>query len=424
MSRRIIQDVISRVIEASRRDGDSHEEAPRSHQGKRRRIWVSILLVVISSAFVLGLFLLVSSSFSHVSIKVITTKKDIDLDELIFLNKDGGGGGVKYNLMRFEGTESSKVPITGSKIVSKAATGSVTIYNSYSPATQKLVVGTRLETKDGKIYKIVKPVIVPGTRVSSGKTLPGTIDVSVVASLPGDKFNIPPTEFTIPGLKGSPKYQKIYAKSDKDILGGFSGEIKTLTATDLQKARSELQESIKRKLTKDALTQVPKGFLFYEDALLLNFKDNAMDSSSLIETAKETSSLKVTGVLSAIIIDENDLKKLIINKKITDPSSDTKILVFGLDKIILKVLNKDKIDPSGNGSVLVKITGKLSLVWDFDDDVLKNRLIGIKKSKFQEVFKDFPVIEKAETIFSPSWALYFPSDIKRIGIDKNFGLKQ
>ena len=99
-----------------------------------------------------------------------------------------------------------------------------------------------------------------------------------------------------------------------------------------------LEETIRQKLTKNALTQVPKGFLLYEDLIFISFKDNTVDNSSLVENAGETESLRVTGALSAIIINDNDIKNLIINKKIPDLTKDTKLIISNLDKLILKIL--------------------------------------------------------------------------------------
>ncbi len=409
MSRRIIQDIISRVTSSP----------PHEAKGEKK-IWRFVFFVGIGSILVLILFFFFSSSFSRVSVRVETTKKEISLDELIFLNKDGAGGGVKYDLMKLEDTELSNVPVTGSKIVSRLATGNVTIYNSYSSTAQKLLIGTRLQTKDGKIYKINNAVIVPGTSILGGKIVPGSVSVPVKASLAGVAYNIPASDFTIPGFQGGPKYEKFYAKSNKEITGGFSGEIKISSPADLQKARSSLEEVIKQKLTKNAFAQVPKNFILYEDLTFLNFKDNTIDNSSLVENAGEAGSLKVTGTLNVIIIDSNNLRNFIVNKKIPDLNKDAKIIISGLDKLTLKILNKEKVNINVLDTIIVRGTGKLPAVWDFDENILKTKLLGIKKSKYQDVFKEFPVIEKASADFSPWWAIYFPTDPTRIEINKGF----
>ncbi len=420
MSRKIIQDIFSRETPANRSKDVNKEGSLGHHNSPKRRTWTTIFFILAGSGLALGVFLILSSSFSRVLVKVATTRKDINLSEVAFLNKDGSGGGIKYQVMLLKTTESAKVHITGVKVISKSATGIATIYNSYSSAPQNLVSGTRLETKDGKIYKIEKPVIVPGTTVVGGKVIPGSINISVRASSSGANYNIPPSDFTIPGFAGNPKYLKIYAKSKEDITGGFSGEIKTVTQSDLQEARSKLKNAIGQKLTKDAFTQVPKGFLLYEDATVINFADNSIDNSSLVGDEEGGMNLKVTGTLSAIIISSDDLKKFIVDKKLGDLKGDTKVIISNLDKITLTILNKDKINLNSNINILVKFSGNLPIIWDFDEKIFKSRLLGIKKSKYQDVLRDFNMIEKAEATLSPSWALYFPSSLKRIEIDKGF----
>ncbi len=73
----------------------------------------------------------------------------------------------------------------GKNVTGKKAEGSVTIYNEFSNAPQPLVATTRLETSDGKIFRIVKGVTVPGTTLVDGEIKPGAIEVQVVADQPG-----------------------------------------------------------------------------------------------------------------------------------------------------------------------------------------------------------------------------------------------
>ena len=417
----MIQDIIARVTPASRHLPSNNEEPLLRHRGiseNKRKTWMSLFFVLGGAILVLALFLLFSSAFSRVMIKITTTKKVVSLNEAVLLNRDGSSGAIKYNLMKFKDSESVTVPITGTKVIQRPASGYVTIYNSYSATAQKLVVGTRLETADAKIYKILKAVSVPGTSVVNGKIIPGFIEVSIKASLPGEKYNSSPTDFTIPGFKGTLKYAKIFAKSSKNIVGGFSGETKISSAADIQKARVKLQETIRQKLTKDALVKVPEGFLLYTDAIFINFSDNSADSSSLISTGPGGGTLNVDGVLNAIILNSEDLKKFIVSKKFADLSGDASIVIKDIDKLSLEILNKDKINISSVDSIMTKISGSLPVAWDFDENSLKNKLVGIQKSKYQDVFKGFSVIEKAEVVFSPSWALYFPGDVSRIQIDK------
>lgn len=422
MNRKIIQDLVPKTEPSHRkRVSDMEmEDDTEEYEEPKRRVWILVLFILAVGVLTLGAFLILSSLYSRVSVKVSTTTKNITLDEILSINKDGAGNAIRYDLMNMKESESASVPTTGSKVVQGFAVGTVTIYNSYGKESQRLVAGTRLETKDGKIYKIDKAVTVPGISVSGGKTIPGEVDVTAKASEVGMRYNIPPSEFTIPGFKGNPKYEKFYAKSNKDFTGGWSGELKIASPADIQSARLKLQESLKQKLMKTAIVQTPKGFLLYPDAMFITFSDNTINNSSLIETGEEKTNLQVDATLNAVMIGVDDLKKFLLNKKLSNLDKNQKTVLSDLDKIGFKIINKDRVNLERGDSFVAKIDGAISVMGDFDESDLKNKLSGIKKSKYQEVFKDFPVIEKAEATFSPSWALYFPRDVGRITIDKGF----
>ncbi len=419
MSKKFIQDVVSR--NNSHDDGNERQdfEVHHHHRHKRKGI-MTAFYVLISSIFVIGIFVAISSTYSNVVVKVTTTKKDVSVNDSVILTKDGLNGALKYDIMALDATESGSLPVSGTKNVQTTAVGSVTIYNSYSKSTQTLVSGTRLQTKDGLIYKIEKTVNVPGIYMTGDKTFPGSIDVSVRASQPGQKYNIPPSDFTIPGFSNSPKFLKITAHSKNNISGGFIGEVKTATQASIDEMRSRLQDTIKQKLTQKALLQAPKDMIVFNDAMTINFTDNAINNSIQVDTDSKGTNLTVKGTLNAILISINDLKKLIIKNDIGSAGKDANIVLSGMNDLNFKIANKDKLNLSLAPSISATIQGNLTAVWDFDTDALKAKLIGIKKSNYQEMFKEFNVIEKAEAIFTPSWAFSFPNDPSRIEIDKNF----
>ena len=101
--------------------------------------------------------------------------------------------------------------VTGKNAASgKKAHGSVVIYNEYNSSPQTLVATTRLESSDGKIFRLTKNIVVPGTTVVGGSPQPGAIEAEVVADQAGSEYNIDQTKFTIPGFSGGPKFDKFY----------------------------------------------------------------------------------------------------------------------------------------------------------------------------------------------------------------------
>src|SRR3989344_6062534 len=102
------------------------------------------------------------------------------------------------------GEESKVVQDTKTKDVIEKAKGTVLIYNNFSSVPQRLDIDTRLEGSNGKIYKTVKKIVVPGMRSSA----PGSVEVGIYAAAGGEEYNSGPLDFTIFGFKGTPKYSK------------------------------------------------------------------------------------------------------------------------------------------------------------------------------------------------------------------------
>lgn len=105
----------------------------------------------------------------------------------------------------------------GILVWSKKATGKIMIYNEFSTAEQKLIINTRFESPDGRIYKLAQSITVPGKKIINQQEIPGQIEAVVIAEEEGSQYNIDPTKFTIPAFKGGPKYEYFYGISTDSI---------------------------------------------------------------------------------------------------------------------------------------------------------------------------------------------------------------
>jgi len=63
------------------------------------------------------------------------------------------------------------------------------------------------------------------------------------------------------------------------------------------------------------------------------------------------------------------------------------------------------------------IQGQTTIVWQYSQANLGAALAGLSKRNYQDVFRDFPTIERAETTFSPKWRRSFPKDVEKITIE-------
>ncbi|MBU2028468.1 hypothetical protein KJ761_01080, partial [Patescibacteria group bacterium] len=162
------------------------------------------------------------------SVKILTQTKSQSLDVEITANVnslaiDAGTKVIPAKTLAVSEELIYSFNATGEKSsLSKKAKGAITIYNEYGPQSQPLVATTRFLSQDGKLFRLVKNVVVPGVIKTGTETKPGAIEAEVVADETGESFNIGPASFTIPGFKdsGNNKYTKFYAKSFKAMTGG------------------------------------------------------------------------------------------------------------------------------------------------------------------------------------------------------------
>lgn len=146
---------------------------------------------------------------------------------------------------------------SGTRHVEERARGNVLISNSFSSSPQALVTNTRLQDPTGKIFRLARGVVVPGAKVENGRIVPTSIAADIVADAAGEAYNIGPTAFSIPGFRGTPKYQGFSARSERPFTGGFSGEARVVEPTDLAAASETLTRRIVEEIGNALQAKVP-----------------------------------------------------------------------------------------------------------------------------------------------------------------------
>jgi len=158
-------------------------------------------------------------------------------------------------------------PASGEKYVERKAAGTITIYNAFSSEPQPLVKTTRFEAPNGSIYRIDSDIVVPGAKIIDGKVVPEGISATVTADKAGKEHNIGPTDrFSIPGFKGSPKYETFYGTSEGSIDGGFIGNQPYPTDEDIKLAKEKVSEILQNSLQVTISGKLPQEFKFLDGA--------------------------------------------------------------------------------------------------------------------------------------------------------------
>lgn len=301
----------------------------------------------------------------------------------------------------------AKFLATGKKQVERKAAGAMIIYNSYSSDPQPLVANTRFLSPEGKIFRLVKSITVPGAKISEGKINPSSIGADVIADQPGSDYNIGPTKlFNIPGFKGTAKYQSFYGESREAMSGGFIGEVAYPTAGDISAAKKELAEKLKDGLKTAIFSQIPSEFKILPDAVSASITKQTVKE----ETDSENKfSIFAEGEIKAVGFREEDALKVLIARAQDEKGRDFEVVSRQLN------YGTVRIDfSSGKMSFLVDF--KTDLRHKVDADDLRGRIAGKSESELRAIIFSLPGADSADILLWPFWVNKVPSKLSKITI--------
>ena len=181
----------------------------------------SLISLGVISVVLLGIIIYISMGNAKIDIMPKKQSLDIQLrvsasDKFSFV--DAGLNKIPGQLFNVEKNATQTFLTTGEKDVAQKARGKITVFNEYGTTPQVLVATTRFQTPDGLIFRTLKGITVPGTKVENGKIIPGSISVEVIADKPGQSYNIQAGKFSIPAFNersDAGRYEKYTANPTK-----------------------------------------------------------------------------------------------------------------------------------------------------------------------------------------------------------------
>jgi hypothetical protein len=316
---------------------------------------------------------------------------------------------LSYEVVNFSDAATTTVPSTEGSAISIKAQGTITIYNDNSQA-QKLVAGSRLSNKDNNIYKLTSSVTVPA-RTQDGL---GTVTTKVIADLAGETSNMTHSsnsDLMFVGFKGTAKYKTIYARTTSDIMGGFEGTKKVVSATVLASTSATLKSELTSRLLAKARAVVPDGYVMYDDVYTTSFS-----SPTVSGTDPKQATVSVEGTVTSILFDKKRLIEQIAGKDEVSSFGEFAYTAVGLEDLDMTIANTKDFSPQKKNSLILRIKGALRLVGTVPREEIRGKLAGVSLSETQDILKPYgPVIETGSEELVPPWAKV-PDDIERISI--------
>ncbi len=373
---------------------------PKGH----KKIWLVAFIAVVFFLFALSYF------FARAEVSVNPRIKDFNLNQNFAANLNSPEG-ISFNLVVISGEETENVTATEEKEVAQSAHGLVVIYNNFSTTPQRLDINTRLEGSNGKMYKTVKPVVVPGVNGA----VPGSVEVGINGFEVGDEYNSAPLDFKIFGFKGTPKYEKFFARSKDAIVGGFKGLSHVVSTEDKDKSVKSLTEKLKANLWQKATDQIPAGFLLYKDAVYLDIEDGA-DVNLLSSTGTLPITLK--GTLYGALLAEGELSKKIVGYALDKDTTD-EVYISNIKDLVFKLVDP-AVTLKDTKTINFNLSGSAKIVWKVDTEKLTTDLLSKSKKDFNQVLLTYPNIDSADLSISPVWNRSIPKAPSAMKIQVNY----
>jgi hypothetical protein len=359
---------------------------------------VSTLVVIIG---------LLTFVFNSATVTIVPKHEDIqDMSKVYSLSLAGDAGTIGYTLATSTLTKTKTLSVSETKVVESKASGKIVIYNNFDSEPQRLIKNTRFESAAGKIYRVNQSVVVPG----KNGTTPGSIEVTVYADEVGSSYNAAPTDFTIPGFKGTERYSGFFARSNGPLTGGASGNVSLVAGSDIDAAKDELALEL-REAVKANLKEIKRdGYVALPAAIKVDIVDN---EQALRTGETSTYSATVTGYLPLV---QNTSLAQALALVLREYNNEAVRLDYA-DTLTITPKDVSTINTATQTEVLIE--GDPRIVWVTDEATLKTQLLGKSKKEFATVMSTVASVIKADITFSPLWLNRFPTDTAKINIEES-----
>ncbi len=314
-----------------------------------------------------------------------------------------GSGDLPFTVESITKTVSASVPAESTLTAKDSAQGTITVSNAQTKP-QTLINSTRFATPTGLIFHIHAPITVPAATATG----PGKLTIAVYADQAGESYNVAPTTFTVPGLKGSAQFDEVTATSNTAMVGGFSGTRAAVSQSTDDTQHAILQTALAKSLQTDLNARVPAGYVLLPGSTLTSFQ-------ALPDTASTTSTVAVgeQGTLTAVVFPGDALAKAIAYK-IAGTYSGEPVSLGSVAKLILAPASST--DPTNAQTYSFNLNGTATIIWKVDTSKIAGAVAGKTRDSAQAILAGFPEVNSALLTLRPFWTSKFPVDPSHIKV--------
>jgi hypothetical protein len=358
-----------------------------------------LIVFGLSALVLLFGFGLLTFAFNKATISINSLKGNIDYTGNILIDSSVKVPDYQKNVLpgriiKVIKTVTKEFESTGKINGGAKAKGKITIYNAFNTSSQILVQNTRFESADGLIFKLDSRITVPGASLKNGEIVPSSIQANVTASENGVGYNISAGRFTIPGFKGTDRFNGFYADSKEKFSGGTDGQSTVVSSIDLKNAEKTAMDILGPQLNSELQTQIQAHEKAFKDSIVV--KVTKIDFGGVkAGDSKLKFSVNITGEIKTIAFSKAEYNTLIKTNVEKELKSDEEL--FGA---FAENINSIKLDDKKNqilANTLIKHPTKKSI----DKAELINTIKGKSLNEVQKILSTNPTIEKVNIQLYP-----------------------
>lgn len=372
-------------------------------------------IVAVSFFVILGMIGGIVFSLQNPEAKVIIHPKSENISGDVNFVASAENSDVATRFLEYDDAIKTSVPATGAASGAGGRShGTVTFVNAFSVEAQPLVATTRIQSPDGKIFRITKSVMIPGFQQKDGETQPGRVEAEVQADTSGAEYDIPATKFTIPGFSDSTKQEKIYAESQGAMTGGgvSEGKSRSVTQGDIAGAKKRIEQDTKVKVLERAKADMESG-MTSEDLIEITFSDETATPS--IGTVTETFELNAKIHVRYAVFSENDAKKMAIRSVTAKDDSQKNITVQ--DQSVKIEYGKMTAD-FAKKTIDIKLFVSGSLLFEVPTYDIRTDILGKTEAELQPILDNYPQVQGFEIEIQKSYfQKRIPTDPSKVSIE-------
>jgi len=374
----------------------------------KKIFFISLILIIAGMAAYFSLSQANIEIWPEIEVKTFETKVTVDRK---IGNIDLSANLIPGTIFEEARNFSQEFNSSGKKTLEKNAEGVIRVFNDYH-LDQILIAQTRFQPPSDKFRPSLERGENPWFRTVERVVVPAKshIDVKVVADAPGEKYNIEPSDFSIPGLAGTSQYTAIYGRSSEAMKGGFKKEVPEVTQEDLDRAEKVLKEVALKEIKDILKNKIPTGFTIAEDS----FETEILEIFSLAEAGSELEKFifQVKAGARAISFREEDLNNFSKNFITSEISADKE---FEQKSLKMEYFSEDiSLEEE---KITLSLNLEVKTYSSVDKNYLRRGLAGKSLNETQLFLQNQPEFIQSQVRLWPFWVNRVPDNLEKIKIE-------